>query len=375
MATLFIPCASHAGAGFRRAFAVALVFGLMLPFLVAAQTVVSGAITSNTHWNLEGSPYIVSGDIVLQGGAKLSIDSGVMIYMGEGTNLLVQSGGISAPGTQQNRIHVLSEKAQQTNAAPGDWGQWVFLPGTVDTRLEHVLIEHGRGLVVNGSSPVFNNLELRAHAGAAITVDLEASPSGYGIQASGNTINGIAVPAGDITGNVQWNLRGIPYLIQEGIVSVGVSPSIMGITPTAVERGQTTTITLTGVRLETLSKLFSDNGSMTFEVFSGGSSTQRFAQVNVASDALSGSVRLLGETDAGEIVVDGLLTISGPAPAITALAPNRIFTDQDNTEITVQGHNFSINSEVVVNAATVTTRFVSESELVASLPTQSSPGH
>jgi hypothetical protein len=375
MATLFMLCGSHVRAGFHRAFAAVLVLGLMLPLPVAAQTVVSGAITSDAHWNLEGSPYIVSGDVILQNGAKLTIDPGVTVYMGAHTNLLVQSGGISAQGTAQNRIQVLSEKTyQQADAAPGDWGQWVFLPGTVDTRLEHVLIEQGHGLVVNGSSPVFNNLDLRAHAGAAITVDLEASPSGYGIQASGNTINGIAVPAGDITGDVQWNLRGIPYLVQGGTVSVGVSPGIASVTPAVVERGQTATITLTGTRLETLSALVAENGALTFEVFSGGSSTQRFAQVQVAPDALSGPARLLAKTDAGEIVADGLLTVSGPAPTLTALAPTRVFTGEENTEITVQGRNFSTGSEVVVNAATVTTRFVSDSELVADLPAQSSPG-
>src|SRR5712671_6563102 len=47
-----------------------------------AQTAVSGAITADTRWTLDGSPYLVSGNLVIQNGATLTIDAGVVIYMG-----------------------------------------------------------------------------------------------------------------------------------------------------------------------------------------------------------------------------------------------------------------------------------------------------
>lgn len=43
------------------------------------QTNVSGAITSNTTWNLAGSPYYVTGNITVDSGVTLTIDSGVIV--------------------------------------------------------------------------------------------------------------------------------------------------------------------------------------------------------------------------------------------------------------------------------------------------------
>lgn len=206
----------------------AMWFGLILVGLfllvtsAVAQTTVSGAIDVDTRWTVANSPYLVNGDVVVQNGAVLTIDSGVTVYMAASANLTVQAGGIKALGVAASPIQVLSDQTRlgQT-AAPGDWKQWVFNPETVNTRLDYVTFEHGTGLAVKGSAPIFNFLNLRNHQGAAITVDLAASPSGVGNQASGNTINGIAVPAGDITGTVKWGVLGIPYVVASGVVRDG----------------------------------------------------------------------------------------------------------------------------------------------------------
>lgn len=146
-----------------------------------AQTTVPGAVAADTRWTLAESPYLVSGNLAVQNGAILTIDAGVVVYMGPGAGLTVQAGAIKAQGTASSPVRVLSDSTRLgAPAAPGDWNQWVFTAGAVNTRLEHVLFEHGKGLAVNGSAPVFNYLELRNHQGAAITVDLAASPSGVG---------------------------------------------------------------------------------------------------------------------------------------------------------------------------------------------------
>src|SRR6185503_7418437 len=209
-----------------------------------AQTAVSGAIAVDSRWTLAGSPYLVSGAVTVQNGAVLTIDAGVTVYMGSGASLTVQSGAIKAQGTAASPIRVLSDNTRVgAPAAPGDWERWVFSAGTLGTtRLEHVLFEHGKGLVVNGSAPVFNDLDLRNHQGAAITIDLAASPSGAGNQASGNTMNGVAVPAGDIAGSVSWGLRGIPYVVASGTVSVGSSPVISSVTPSSFQQGDSVTL-------------------------------------------------------------------------------------------------------------------------------------
>ena len=146
-----------------------------------AQTPVSGSIAVNTHWSSANSPYLLSGDMVVQNGAELTIDPGVTIYMAANASLTVQGGSIKAIGTTVDPISVLSDKARLAqNALPGDWRQWVFSAGTVNTRLDHVLFEHGSGLAIKGSSPVLNYLKINNHQGAAIAIDLAASPTGVG---------------------------------------------------------------------------------------------------------------------------------------------------------------------------------------------------
>jgi hypothetical protein len=45
--------------------------------LAQAQTVMSRAIAADTRWSLANSPYLVSADVVVQGGATVTIDAGV----------------------------------------------------------------------------------------------------------------------------------------------------------------------------------------------------------------------------------------------------------------------------------------------------------
>ncbi len=342
---------------------------------VQAQTTVSGPMTVNTRWSLAGSPYIVSGEVVIQGGALLTIEPGVVVSMGAGAKLTVQSGGIQAVGTADKPIQVISDKQRQGAApAAGDWDQWVFSSGTLNTRLERVTFLHGRGLRVEGSSPVFNYLDIRQQQGAAIVVDLAASPSGVGNRASGNVINGIAVPAGDVTGSVKWALRGIPYVVSSGTVSVGASPALTSVSPATLEQGQTVTVAINGVRLGGLSRLTSSNSGLTFTPFTGGSSSQVFAQVAVAANAPVGPADLQVLVDAGALFLPSALTISPPMPAITSLSPNKVLAGAGTTPISVTGRNFASNSAVLVNDGELATTYVSSTQLQASLPSQTSVG-
>lgn len=365
----------RAAAGFasvlRMLWAV-LLFGAAGAF---AQTTVSGVINANTHWVTANSPYVVTGDLSVQGGAVLTIDAGVTVYMGANTGLSVLSGGLQLKGTAADPVRVLSDKTRLGQAAaPGDWNQWVFGAGTSGTQLDHVVFEHGKGIVVNGSSPMFNYLDIRNQQGVAISIDLGASPTGVSNRASGSNLNAISVPAGDILGSVRWGLRGIPYVVTGGTLSVGSSPSITGVAPSTVEQGQTVTLTVSGARLSGVSSANFDQAGLALTPFGTGSSSQAFMQLKVDAAAPVGSAALRLQVDAGELVFPNAVTVTPPLPAITGIDPTVVLAGTGSSVLVVTGRNFGASSEVLFNSASVSTQFVSATELRATLPNQSSTG-
>lgn len=373
LARVFVPgCALRS---LRRSMAgVAACLALLLLGIVSAhaQTPVSGAIEADARWTVAGSPYVVSGELVIRNNAVLTIDAGVSVQMDAAAGLRVQQGAIRAAGSASQPIRVLSAKAARGQTpARGDYGPWLFGPGTsASTQLDHVEFRHGSGLVVQGSAPVFNHLDIRQQQGAAISIDLAASPRGVGNRASENGLNGIAVPAGDIAGRVQWGLVGIPYIVQSGTVSVGQSPAVTAVTPSTIEQGQTVSVTVDGVRLDGFSAVSTSQSGITLTPFSGGTGTRIGLQMKAAADAQPGAGALRFQVDAGEVVVPNAFTVTPPLPAISAVAPDAIVAGSGVTALTVTGRNFSAQSELLVNAASIPTQFVSATQLTASLPNQ-----
>src|SRR5262249_5610897 len=99
----------------------------------AFATGVSGTITSNTTWSLVQSPFDVTSDVTVDSGATLTIEAGVVVYFGLGTNLIIKNGALKASGTQATPIILTSSTDQGGNAPKaGDWGTLHFLPGTFD---------------------------------------------------------------------------------------------------------------------------------------------------------------------------------------------------------------------------------------------------
>ena len=339
-----------------------------------AQTVVPSVIGVNSVWSVADSPYLVNGNTVLQGGAVLTVEPGVTVYMGANAGLSLQSGSIRALGTPVKPIRVLSDKARLGQAAsPGDWGQWVFNAGTVNTQLDHVAFEHGSGLVVNGAAPVFNNLSIRSHQGAAITLDLAASPTGVGNQASGNTVNGVVVPSGDIVGSVKWGLRGIPYVLQSGTVSVGVSPTLTSVQPTELQAGDTATFTLGGTRLTGLSDVVFDREGLTAQVLPGATDSQVGLSIVAAANVAAGPVKLSAYTDAGEVRLASAFNLAESRPLIKTLSPSTLYTGQGSVTVTVNGLALRSDTQVTVNGAVVGTAFVSATQLRATVAVPGAP--
>lgn len=347
---------------------------LFVAFLPAAQALdVSGPITVNTTWTVAQGPYTVIADISIDNNALLTIEPGVTVYMNAGTNLTVNAGSLLARGTTAAPIVITSANdiAGSTPTA-GDWGQVRILNGASDagTLLEYVEIRYGRGLAIQSASPTLNYLNIRNNTGPAISLDLQSSPAGTGNQASGNTINGIVVPAGDILGNVIWGLKGIPYVIEQGIVSVGQSPVITGISPNQIQQGETLTATISGTRLSAAEQIAFDNPGLTGTILPGGTATSFQAQITASTTASLAVVPFEAQVAAGRPRLLSGLTVIQSQGRITALSPSSLYTTQPTVTLTVSGQNFVSASTVLLNGVALTTTYVSSTTLTAPVPTQ-----
>lgn len=158
-------------------------------------TLVSGYISENTTWTLEGSPYIVVGDVVVELDVSLTIEPGVTVKFTAGTGLAID-GNLIAQG---NSTHKITFTSNSTTPASGDWGsirfrdssdpsciiQWATLEyGTDAIRCEFsspkilnsYIIMNERGVYTNDDNPEPNrptieNNTISDNSGAGIYCD------------------------------------------------------------------------------------------------------------------------------------------------------------------------------------------------------------
>lgn len=90
---------------------LSLLIGLLVTGL-SYGTDVSGIISTNTTWNLAGSPYIVTGDITVNSAVTLTVDPNVIVKFNSARTLYVQ-GTLTANST--------TFTSNLATPAPGDW--------------------------------------------------------------------------------------------------------------------------------------------------------------------------------------------------------------------------------------------------------------
>ncbi|MCR6480212.1 hypothetical protein NU688_28925 [Variovorax sp. ZS18.2.2] len=317
----------------------------------------------------------MSGVVTVQGAAVLTIDPGVVVYMGAGAELRIESGKLLAQGEAARPIKFTSEKVRSgANPAAGDWGQLVLAAGATGSAIQHTEIAYGRGLSVSGAAVAFDNVRLFNHAAAAISADLTASLSGSGNQAAGNTLNAVVVPSGDVTGTTRFGLRGIPYLVRSGTLSVGASPTIDTVNPGSILAGETATLSITGKRLSGAVLPKWSLAGLTTQVLPDASDTKVQLKVEAALTATPGSADLTLLTDAGEAVGTNALIVQRNQPRITALNPSSFFTAAGAGSFTVTGTFFAKASVVELDGQALATTYNAETQLTAALPEQSVAG-
>jgi hypothetical protein len=108
-------------------------------FGMANATDVGGNISSNTTWNLAGSPYVVTSSITVDAGVTLTIDTGVEVKFDNGRSMFV-NGILNATST--------TFTSNDASPTPGIWSYLQFYLGSVST-MSNCTIEYGRYIRVD----------------------------------------------------------------------------------------------------------------------------------------------------------------------------------------------------------------------------------
>jgi len=106
----------------------ALLASGIIDVTASGPTYVSGIISSDTTWTAVDSPYIVTGNILVEEGVTLTIEPDVVVKFNSAKALQID-GELIAQGTEAEPIVFTSN---QSSAAPGDWCNIVFSDSSVD---------------------------------------------------------------------------------------------------------------------------------------------------------------------------------------------------------------------------------------------------
>jgi len=195
----------------RNLFAFAASFALLLSLTSTslAQTNITNNITSNTTWDVAGSPYIIQNSINVQNGVSLTIDAGVEVKFNGSFSISV-FGEIKAVGTSTDSIYITSNLA---SPQPLDWDR-ILVQGTGSNNSEfrYCRIEFGRigASFESTSAKISNSLIQRCHrTGLSVAV---GSPTIRDNIIRSIVNQGIAVSSGSplIEGNTIYdNIDGI----------------------------------------------------------------------------------------------------------------------------------------------------------------------
>jgi len=178
---------------------VLFLFSLVLiPQILTAQTNISGDIENNTTLTTAGSPYIVTGNLNVNAGVVLTIESGVEVQVNDGYYIQV-FGTMDATG---------ATFTSSTGTNPGAW-QGIFVSyhyssdvGTVD--LNNSTVEYAESIYVRkGSLTLSNGTLIHDFSSYGLNIYTDGN-----VSISNTTIQGTDYPVyfNDFQGNGSWTV-------------------------------------------------------------------------------------------------------------------------------------------------------------------------
>ena len=145
-------------------FVCSLLLILLAPaFRAHASTSVDSDITTNTHWTIDNSPYVISLPVIVNSGATLTIDPGVIVKFDVAGSLIVD-GSIKSLGTPTAPIYFTSladdsvggdTNGDGTATSPqvGDWGQIIIESPDAPSVFNNVIEHYSDGGLLIFNSP------------------------------------------------------------------------------------------------------------------------------------------------------------------------------------------------------------------------------
>lgn len=223
-----------------------------------ASTIVDADITTNTTWDISGSPYIISTDIFISEGATLTIGEGVIVKFDYGTQVVVL-GQIVATGSSNSPLVFTSlyddsirgddDGIPDTTGSPTDYVGFVFNGGSTG-EFSYILMKYSLGgmSVENASLSISTSQFIDNYGGidviegtfsvlnssfensdTPVRVDMSVNFTHAGNTFTNNTNNGF-LTHGELTSGTYTFLGGdAPYIISDYIsiyssASVTISP-------------------------------------------------------------------------------------------------------------------------------------------------------
>ena len=145
-------------------------------FATAPQSpsVLSGPISSAVKLEKKFSPYVVTGNTLVTPEGTLEVAPGVEIRVAAGKNIMI-AGKLVARGTEAEPIRFTKRSSEK-------WGRIIFTDQSADSdrdeeksfrdgcAMERCIVEHGKGLLIESSSPLIKDCVIAYNDGSGIAV-------------------------------------------------------------------------------------------------------------------------------------------------------------------------------------------------------------